>query len=204
MTVYGQEIPCTRAEKGADFVRAYDEGGACVFEATKVKSFEGYALTGGEWGEAVTPPTNEELAAENKLLKEQVSAQSAVASIAFVALAESSGLDEVTASEHADLFSPWAYPVAYTVGQLRRHNGKLYKCVQPHTSQADWAPDKAASLWSVAADPAEEWPAWSQPVGAHDAYAKGDKVSHNGKHWTSNEGNNVWEPGVYGWTEYTE
>lgn len=28
MTVYGQEIPCQRAEKGADFVRAYDEGGA--------------------------------------------------------------------------------------------------------------------------------------------------------------------------------
>ena len=74
MTVYGQKISCARAEKGADFVRAYDEGGACVFEATKVKSFDGYALEGGKWGEAVIPPTNEELAAENKLLKQQVSA----------------------------------------------------------------------------------------------------------------------------------
>lgn len=137
-------------------------------------------------------------------LEEQVSAQSTVASITFVALAESGGLDEVTASEHAELFAEWAYPIAYTVGQLRRHNGTLYKCVQAHTSQADWTPDTAASLWSVAVDPAEEWPAWSQPVGAHDAYAKGDKVSHNGKHWTSNVDNNVWEPGVYGWTEYTE
>lgn len=36
---------------------------------------------------------------------------------------------------------------------------------------------------------------------AHDAYAQGDKVSHNGKHWTSKVDNNVWEPGVYGWTE---
>ena len=52
MTVYGQKISCARAEKGADFVRAYDEGGACVFEATKVKSFEGYALTGGAWSAA--------------------------------------------------------------------------------------------------------------------------------------------------------
>ena len=69
---------------------------------------------------------------------------------------------------------------------------------------ADWTPDTAVSLWSVAADPAEEWPAWSQPVGAHDAYAAGDKVSHNGKHWTSSVDNNVWEPGVYGWTEATE
>lgn len=197
MTVYGQEIHCARAEKGADFVRAYDEGGACVFEATKVKSFDGYALTGGEWGEAVTPPTNEELASS------LASVQSASA-VAFVALCEVGTLDVVTASEHAELFAEWAYPVAYTVGQLRRHNGKLYRCVQAHTSQADWAPDKAASLWSVAADPAEEWPAWSQPVGAHDAYAAGAKVSHNGKHWTSNVDSNVWEPSVFGWAEYTE
>ena len=154
------------------------------------------------------PPTTEErvaaLESENTMLKAQVSAQSAVASITFVALAESGGLDEITASEHAELFAEWAYPVAYTVGQLRRYNGTLYKCVQAHTSQADWTPDTAASLWSVAADPAEEWPAWSQPVGAHDAYAKGDKVSHNGKHWTSSVDSNVWEPGVYGWTETTE
>lgn len=147
--------------------------------------------------EPVIPPTNEELASS------LASVQGASA-VAFVALCEVGTLDEVTASEHAELFAEWAYPVAYTVGQLRRHNGKLYRCVQPHTSQSDWTPDTAASLWSVAADPAEEWPAWSQPVGAHDAYSKDAKVSHNGKHWTSNVDNNVWEPGVYGWTEYTE
>ena len=41
-------------------------------------------------------------------------------------------------------------------------------------------------------------------VGAHDAYDAGDKVAHNGKHWTSNLDGNVWEPGVYGWTEVSE
>ena len=70
-----------------------------------------------------------------------------------------------------------------------------------HTSQADWTPDKTASLWTPVSDPAEEWPEWSQPVGAHDAYSKDAKVSHNGKHWTSTVDSNVWEPGVYGWTE---
>ena len=138
-----------------------------------------------------------------ELASSLASVQSASA-VAFVALCEVGTLDTVTASEHAELFAEWAYPVAYTVGQLRRYNGTLYKCVQAHTSQADWTPDTAASLWSVAADPAEEWPAWSQPVGAHDAYSKNAKVSHNGKHWTSSVDNNVWEPGVYGWTEYTE
>ena len=47
----------------------------------------------------------------------------------------------------------------------------------------------------------EEWPAWVQPTGAHDAYAKGAKVSHNDKHWISEVDDNTWEPGVYGWTE---
>ena len=81
---------------------------------------------------------------------------------------------------------------------------ELYRCLQDHTSQADWTPDAASSLWKATADPAEEWPAWSQPQGAHDAYAKGAKVLHSGKRWTSDVDNNVWEPGVYGWTEVTE
>ena len=66
---------------------------------------------------------------------------------------------------------------------------------------AVWTPDAAVSLWVVAGDPAEEWPAWSQPIGAQDAYMSGDKASHNEKHWVSDYDNNVWEPGVFGWHE---
>ena len=124
--------------------------------------------------------------------------------IVFVTMAEAGSIDPVTAAEHADLFAEWAYPIAYTVGQIRRYNGTLYKCVQAHTSHADWAPPAAPSLWSLTADPTEEWPEWIQPIGAHDAYDLGAKVSHNGKHWTSDVAANVWEPGVYGWTEVTE
>lgn len=49
--------------------------------------------------------------------------------------------------------------------------------------------------------PSEEYPEWVQPTGAHDAYAQGAKVRHNGKKWTSDISANVYEPGVYGWTE---
>lgn len=42
---------------------------------------------------------------------------------------------------------------------------------------------------------------WQQPEGAHDAYNKGDEVSHKGYEWTSDVDGNVWEPGVYGWTK---
>ena len=123
--------------------------------------------------------------------------------IMFVTMAEAGSIDDVTAAEHADLFSPWAYPVGYTKGNIRRYNGALYRCLSDHTSQADWTPDTAPSLWVGISDPAEEWPKWGQPVGAHDSYNTGDKVSHDGKHWISNTDGNVWEPGVYGWTEET-
>ena len=129
----------------------------------------------------------------------------ATSAIAFVIMAESGTVDGITASEHMDIFAPWQPGVAYVVGNLRTYGegdaAKLYRCVQAHTSQDGWTPDAAASIWAVAGDPAEEWPAWSQPIGAHDAYGKGDKVSHGGKHYTSPENGNVWEPGVYGWEE---
>lgn len=126
------------------------------------------------------------------------------ASIAFVTLAEAGSIDDVTAGEHMDVFSPWASSVDYSAGNLRTYKGKLYRCISAHTSQEDWTPDAAVSLWAVTSDPEEEWPAWSQPVGATDAYAKNSKVTHNGKRWISSTDANVWEPGVYGWTEYTE
>lgn len=125
----------------------------------------------------------------------------AAASIVFVALAEAGQIDTTTAAEHAAQFGEWAYPVAYKVGAIRLYEGRLYQCVQAHTSQEDWTPPAAASLWAEIADPAEEWPKWAQPIGAHDAYNAGDKVSHSDKKWTSDLDGNVWEPGVYGWTE---
>jgi hypothetical protein len=125
----------------------------------------------------------------------------AVNSICFVTMAESEELDDVTITEHADLFSLWCKAIDYAVGDIRRHEGKLYRCVQAHKSQADWTPDAVASLWSQIGDPAEEFPEWSQPIGAHDAYMQGDKVSYCGKHYISEIDNNVWSPDAYGWAE---
>ena len=75
----------------------------------------------------------------------------------------------------------------------------LYACITAHTSQASWKPSLTPALWNKIS--IEEWPEWVQPTGAHDAYAKGDKVSHNNKRWVSTVDANTWEPGVYGWEE---
>ena len=110
--------------------------------------------------------------------------------------------DAVLLAQPMAVYDEWsADSVEYVLNDIRQYNGLLYRCVQAHTSQATWTPEDAASLWTRIADPAQEWPEWIQPTGAHNAYALGAKVSHAGKHWVSNVANNVWEPGVYGWTE---
>ena len=89
----------------------------------------------------------------------------------------------------------------YPIGKRVCYNGKLYKCIQAHTSQSSWNPADAVSLWVEIPDPSIEFPEWKQPTGAHDAYNTGDKVSHLNKHWISTINANVYEPGVYGWNE---
>lgn len=112
----------------------------------------------------------------------------------------SADLSDSEAYTAPELFPMWQLK-DYEAGDRVQYNGLLYKCLQSHTAQADWTPDKAVSLWVRVDDPSIEYPEWVQPSGAHDAYQKGDKVSHNGKHWQSDVDGNVWEPGVYGWSE---
>lgn len=101
-----------------------------------------------------------------------------------------------------ELFPVWSPNSREYVADARvQYNVKLYKCLQAHTSQADWTPDVAVSLWVEVPDPAIEFPEWKQPTGAHDAYNKGDKVSHLERNWVSDIDANVYEPGVYGWSE---
>lgn len=123
------------------------------------------------------------------------------ASVAFAALAQARLLDDATIAEHGELFAQWSTPVFYKAGQICLFRHTLYRCLQEHTSQQDWTPEAAVSLWTAIGNPQDPWPVWSQPVGAQDMYARWNKVRHEGKHWISTVDENVWEPGVYGWTE---
>ena len=108
-------------------------------------------------------------------------------------------LTDEKALECVTLFVPWLTGIQYAEGDRVKHNGVLYRCVQAHRAQDDWTPDRTPALWVVVS--VDEWPDWKQPAGAHDAYPKGAKVSHNGKHWTSDIDANIYEPGVACWTE---
>lgn len=102
---------------------------------------------------------------------------------------------------YPDFVEKWKSGKAYSVGKRLEHNGILYKVLQDHTSQDGWTPDIAPSLFAKVLIPdANVIPDWEQPDSTNP-YDKGDKVIHNGKTWESLVDNNVWEPGVYGWTE---
>lgn len=96
-------------------------------------------------------------------------------------------------------FSLWRAGVPVTRKQILRFNDDLYRVNQDHTTQDDWAPNITPALYTKIS--LEEYPEWVQPTGSQDAYNAGDKCSHNGKHWMSNLDGNVWEPGIYGWSE---
>lgn len=108
-------------------------------------------------------------------------------------------LTDEDALQAVELYPAWQAGTAYTVDERIRYNSTLYRCVQAHTSQADWTPDATPALWTVVS--LDEWPEWVQPTGAQDAYRVGDKVSHDSKHWINTLDYNTYEPGVYGWDE---
>lgn len=113
-------------------------------------------------------------------------------------------LEDEDALECVTLFTAWdGDGHVYAVGDRVRYGDNLYDCLQDHVSQESWNPVDAPSLWAKVLIPGPGIPEWEQPSSTNP-YMKGDKVRHNDKIWVSDIDNNVWEPGVYGWSEITE
>ena len=108
-------------------------------------------------------------------------------------------LDDETALDSVDLFPSWKAGIQVNIGERYKYEDVLYKVIQAHVTQEQWTPDITPALFARVS--VDEWPEWIQPLGSEDAYHKGDKVSHNDKHWISDYDYNIWEPGVYGWIE---
>ena len=93
----------------------------------------------------------------------------------------------------------WKAGISYVTGKRVKYNDVIYKVLQDHTSQEDWTPENAPSLFAKVLIPDENViPEWEQPDSTNP-YMTGDKVTHSGETWVSNVDNNVWQPGVYGW-----
>lgn len=95
---------------------------------------------------------------------------------------------------------PWVQPTgahdAYPQGWKVTHDGKTWVSL---INGNVWVPGESG--WREITADGDAPPEWVQPTGAHDAYQKGDQVSHNGDTWISDVDGNTWEPGEYGWTK---
>ena len=149
---------------------------------------------------------------KGRIFAEKVSKTENVASLVFVAESQKddSVFDDVTILEHSELFPPWDEYWTGKRGTIMQDDGILYRSLHDIGIGQNQKPsENNGSLWQRIGNPWEEYPEWSPFLGVGDAYRLGDKVTHNGKKWVCSEVGgdgiwNIWEPGVYGWTEVTE
>jgi len=101
----------------------------------------------------------------------------------------------------------WKQPLgahdAYALNAIVYHEGKYWQNLVPanvwEPGVANWRETGMVAPGDSSTPP----PEWVQPTGAGDAYPLGAVVTHNSFIWSSTVQDNVWEPGVYGWSKVT-
>lgn len=57
-------------------------------------------------------------------------------------------VDDNTALRMREFYPEWAAGVDYATGYKVQHGGRLWRCVQAHTSQTGWEPENTPALWT--------------------------------------------------------
>lgn len=111
-------------------------------------------------------------------------------------------LPDAEATARAPQFEPFLIGKAYALGErfFNPRDGRLYRVAQAHTSAVQWLPHENPALYVAILPPGEIGP-WKQPAGAHDAYQLNAQVIHQESTWENTTADNVWEPGIFGWTK---
>ncbi len=152
--------------------------------------------------EAVYVDAGDNIIIESWCLLPPVVQVESIAAMLFVQAAQSGGIDESAILENGALFPIWNENWRGKAGFIVQDEGNFYRSIHDVTNAAqNTKPSENPSMWTRIGNPDEEYPQWFQPIGAHDAYQVGDKVTHNEKRWVSIVNANIWEPGVYGWEE---
>lgn len=191
-------IDVTGQDCEVGYIAKFVEGGGVVFAAP----------------ETAEPTETEKQAARIKATLEAKAKTAMMMSLAGSDLSEAKTEYQAvlaSASDEVALLMPEVYPVwsgsgvQYKTGDRVTYYGILFKVLQNHTSQEDWTPIDAPSLFVKVLTSDNEILDWEQPS-ADNAYMKGDKVRYNGKVYESLIDNNVWRPDEYpaGWKEVTE
>ena len=57
-------------------------------------------------------------------------------------------VDDNTALRMLEFYPAWATNIAYPAGYKAQYGGKLWCCLQAHTSQTGWEPENTPALWT--------------------------------------------------------
>jgi len=115
-------------------------------------------------------------------------------------------LDDITFGIDITLpnYDEWAPGLDVSIGDRFSYADVNYRVIQGHTTQTGWEPSETPALFAIVRRPFDSW---VQPLGSHDAYPalddNGEQMTcvHNDSAWINTHGDdNVWEPGVFGWS----
>ncbi len=142
--------------------------------------------------------------------------EAAVTAIAGVTIKQGSDPVATTTQAATEKGSTWGNDAqeltgTVTPGLHKDANGVLWWVIQSYNTATYPDPTIIPALIRRARIPGEVQ-TWVQPIDQYDAYklanpftGVGDRCTHNGKTWrvtqADGSGNNVWAPGVFGWTE---
>lgn len=142
--------------------------------------------------------------------------EAAVAAIPNVTITQGTDPVAMTTAAATAKGATWgsdAQPLTGTVtpGLYVDTEGVLWWVIQSYDTAVYPNPILIPALIRVAKVPGESLP-WQQPIDQYDAYklvnpftGEGDFSIHNGRKWqvtqADGSGNNIWEPGVFGWSD---
>lgn len=137
-------------------------------------------------------------------------AGTAVDAAVQLAKIQAESLSDEDALKVPALYDEWSGDgVKYKKDKRLSYNGDLYKVLQNHTSQYDWTPDAAHSLFvkidpvtDADSDAITEWV--EKQNGIDEGYKKDQVVTLDGKYYKSKQDNNFYKPGPDTWAAWED
>ena len=111
-------------------MKVYENGKYIEMSAEEISAMEAEQAA-YEAAERTRPLTAEEVTA--MLIRQQINTMT---------------VDDNTALRMLEFYPDWAADTAYPAGYKVQYGGKLWRCLQAHTSQTGWEPENAPALWT--------------------------------------------------------
>lgn len=104
-------------------------------------------ITGDEYNSEIAAISEKLAIAEEAYERHRPLTESEALSMLLTQQVNTLEVDDQTACRMREFYPEWAAGQDYTAGYKAQHNGKLWRCLQAHTSQSGWEPENVQALW---------------------------------------------------------